>query len=317
MLMVLAVSLFLQIGPPMPQPVPPPTEFTVRNEIVVQAPPPDPQVVAEMAGDSFAGIIVVQVAPFLANLATDALNLPDFVRRTPLEWSVEHPAVRSLADIVRNGSYALIGFAVAAWALTTLLQGWASPIGRLALGIALSIGNLQWWTWGIRLNNAISDMIGAPSLRDLVGNHLKAPELTANPSEVFGPAVISIAVAIVTLMLVVSMFMRLALIAALIIGGSIAWMCKSSEQSDRFYSLYVGLAAGTLFSQIGVVICLELAEAFGSIGTGVVATLLGLAVLMLARRLPGMFGSRMSQAGGSGIGRLGLFVLLRRAVARV
>ena len=311
-----ALMLFLQgFPPPVPQPMPPP-EVTVRNEITLEVPPPDPQATAQMASDAFVGIIVVNITPFMADLADEALNVPDFVRRTPLEWTVEQPAVRQLAELVRNASVGLFGLAVLGWAITTLLQGYAASVGRLMLGIALALGNLQWWTWGIRLNNAISDMIAAPSLRDIVGSKLTAPQITANPGEAFGPAVLVIAVAIVTLLLVVALFMRLALIDVLIVGGSIALLCKSSEASDRFYSLYTGLAVGTLFSQIAVAVCLELAEVLGTVSSGVIGTLLGLGVLFLAKRLPGMFGSRLSQNAGGGVG-IGKIMLLRRAVARV
>lgn len=311
---LLAIGMLQQI---FPQPPSPPAEanVTVRNEVVVQVPEPDPEATAQMASWSFSGIVVTVIAPTFVKWTNDLLNLPDFIRTTPPDLTYGNSTVSDLAQKVRAVATAIIGLAVLAWALTAMMRGGAESPGRIVYGLVLALGNLTWWKWGIDLNNAITGAIAAPELRSVV--RLEAPSLTGDPTEAFAPAVVVIATAIVCILLIGSMVFRLGFLDILIVLGSLGLICKSAEATDRFAETYIGLATGTLFSQITVVLALKLATVMGIAGGGITSTLLSLVILLLARRMPGLLANRFSQPSGGGI-RLGaVAVALRRAVVRV
>lgn len=312
MLLAVVLVFFAQIGPPIPQPQPAP--ITVRNEVVVQAPPPDPQAIADASVQSAQAIVVELVAPTLAKWANDALDTPvDFIRRTPPEWTYENPAVRTLADLIKNHALALVALILVVWGLAKML-GQQPTLGKPLYGVLLCIANLTIWQIGIQLNNAICDGIHAPELSALVRPHLQLPGLTTNPIEAFGPAVLVCVYAVVAILLTVSQAFRLAGIDLLIVAGSIALLCKSSEYSDGWGQRYQQLGAGMLFSQVLVVVCLSLAPVLGGIGSGFIGTVLGISVLLLARKVPAMMTSGPQQGvPGGGLFRM---LVLRRLFIR-
>jgi hypothetical protein len=63
-----------------------------------------------------------------------------------------------------------------------------------------------------------------------------------------------------------------------------------------------------------VVVALKLAPILGVVTTGIAGTILGIVVLLLARRMPGLLSSRLSQPSNGGI--LRSLVVVRRLVAR-
>lgn len=307
MLIAAALLFFMQGNPIVPPPVPPPN-VTVRNEVTVQAPPPDPEVIADASVQSVQAIVVQLVAPTLAGWANDALSIADIYRQTPPEWSYANSAVRAMAGVVVAIALGLLALAIFA-AGTGHALGQGASYGRLIYGALLSVGNLVWWELGITLNNAINDAIAAPGLPEIVRPHLALPLLTTNPIEAFGPAVLVIVYAVVAILLIISLAFRLALIDVLIVIGSLALLCKATEQSDSFAQRYQTLAIGTLFSQVLIVVCLRLAPILGGIGSGIVGTLLGIVVLLLARKMPSMLAS--DQAGRTGGGLFRMIVLRR------
>jgi len=313
MLLAAVVAIFLQVGNPIVPPPAPAPNITVRNEII--APPPDPEAIAEASVQSSQAIVVQLIAPTLIQWATDAINMADIFRTTPPDWTFQNDAVRSLATTVGAAALALIGLAIfAAGAGHALGQG--ASYGRLVYGALMSIGNLVWWEIGITINNALCAAIAAPGLAEIVRPHLAMPSLTTNPVEAFGPSVLVIVYAVVALLLVFSLVFRLALIDILIVVGSLALMTKSLEQTDSWASRYQTLAVGTLFSQIAIVICLRLAPVIGGIGTGFVGTILGIAVLLLARRMPSILATGHAERAGRG-GMAGALLLGRRLLLRL
>lgn len=309
-LVVAALIGFLQIGPA-PQPAP----VTVRNEITVSAPPPDPEAIAEASVQSGQAIVVQLVAPTLVRWANDAINMADIFRTTPPEWTYQNSVIRGLATQVAVAAGALLALFVVIAAFGHML-GQGMGYGRVLYGAVASIFNLLWWELGITLNNVICAAIAAPSMTDIVRPNLNLPALTANPIEAFGPSVIVIVYAIVALMLVLSLVFRLAMIDVLIVLGSLALLTKATEQTDTWSTRYQTLAAGTLFSQILIVVCLRLAPVLGGIGTGFVGSVLGIAVLLLARRMPSILATGHAQRAGGGIG-VGTMLLARRLLAKV
>lgn len=299
---------------------PPSTTQTHTDvNVTVSAPPPDPKAIAEAATQSappaLQAIIVQLVAPTLAKWANDAMGVDDFIKQTPPDLTYNQHGVRSLAENVRNVALALSALAVFGVAVAGMLHGERPAVGRLLWGVVLCLGTLTWWQWGIDLNNAINQGINAPAMASIVKPHLSLPSLTADPAEAFGPAVLVIVYAVVALLLLLSMAFRLGMIDILIVLAPLALICVATEQSNRFAQTYTGLAVGTLFSQIPVVVALSLAPVIGGLGGGLAGTLLGIVVLLLARQMPSLLANRMSSGSGSGAIKVGL-VALRRAIAR-
>ncbi len=312
-LIILTVFAMQGFGPPMPQPQPQPIQV-VEQRITVEAPPPDPEAIADASVQSSNAIVVQVIAPTLVKWANDALDTPvDFIRRTPPEWTYDNSAVKKLADLIKNHALALVALILIVWGFAKLL-GQQPTLGKPLYGVLLCIANLTVWQIGIQLNNAICDSIHAPALSELVRPHLQLPTLTSNPVDAFGPALLVCIYAVVAILLTISQAFRLATIDVLIVAGSIALLCKSSEYSDTWGQRYQTLAAGLLFSQVLVVVCLTLAPVLGGIGSGFVATVLGVSVLLLARKIPGWFASSPQQ-GAPGVGLFKTLVL-RRFLAR-
>lgn len=313
LVMAFAVLLFAQGNPIVSPPNSPP--ITVRSEIVVQAPPPDPQAIADASTQSYQAIVVNLLAPTLVSWTNGLLNVPDFIRSTPPDLSYRNPAVRGLADQVRLVAMSMVVLAVIAMGISVMMGG-ALPenIGRLIFAVGLSATDLLWWELGIDLNNAINAGITAPPIADLIRPHLSLPAATADPIAAFAPAVLVIVYAIVALLLLVSLAFRLGLIDILIAIGPLALLCGATEQTQGLYQRYIGLAVGTLFSQILVVVALRLSPVLGTLVSGVAGTILGIVVLLLARQMPGMMASAgMRQGNGMSVGML---LLLRRAILR-
>lgn len=312
-LVVVALAILLQVGNPIVSP-PAPSSNVIENhvDVTVNAPEPDPKAIADASVQSSQAIVVQLIAPTLVSWANDALNMADIWRRTPPEWTYQNDGVRSMAGLVAAAALGLFGLAVfAAGAGHALGQG--AHYGRLVYGALLAVGNLVWWEIGISLNNAICDTLAAPGLADIVRPHLHLPTLTTNPVEAFGPSVLVIVYAVVALMLVFSLAFRLGMIDILIVVGSLALLTKSTEQSEGWAARYQSLAIGTLLSQILIVACLKLAPILGGIGTGFVGTILGIVVLMLARKMPSLLASGHAERAGGGLLRA---LVLRRFFLR-
>src|SRR4029077_11862828 len=104
--------------------------------------------------------------------------------------------------------------------------------------------------------------------------------------------------AITALLLLLSMAFRLGLIDILIAVGPLALLCGATDQTNGFFQRYVGLATGTLFSQILVVVALRLAPVLGVLASGVAGSILGIVVLLLARQMPSMMAAGGARGGG-------------------
>lgn len=288
---------------------------TVHNEVTVQVPPPDPEATAEMAGQSFSGIVVSIIAPTLVGWTNSLLDIPDFFRNTPPDLTYRNPIVREMQDLARRASLALLGLAILGWGVQFVTRGFVEGPWRILIGLVLAAGNLVWWQWGIELNNAINNAIAAPTVGSLVRPHLTVPTLTNDPATAFAPTLTVIATAIVYLLLLFSMFVRLCTVDVLIAVGPLGLFCKAGEATERFYETYVGWSVGVLFSQIMVVITLKLATVMGSLAGGLAGTLLSLGILLLARQMPGVLASKFSQP-RSGGGLIRNLAYLRRLVGR-
>lgn len=309
MLLLAAFIVFLQVGNPVVSP-PASSTTTVQNNITLTAPPPDPEVVAESANQSFQAIVVSQIAPAPVGFANDLLGLPDIWRQTPENLTVGHPAINSLAGIVLAAALSLVALAIFTLGMSHAL-GERPAYGRLIFAIVMSLGNITWWTIGIRMNNAINSSFGAPELPTLIRPHLDPSPLTNMAGNV-GAVFLLIVYACVAIMLLFSLLFRLGLIQVLIVIGPLALICYATPWSEGFAQLYTRLSVGLLFSQVMIVVGMRLAEVLGGLGTGALGTLLSLMILLQLRRLPGLLSSATSSnGGGSAVGKV---LMLRRLV---
>lgn len=299
-------------------PIVSPIETHTTTTVQVQAPPPDPKAIADASTQSFQAIVVNVVAPTVTGWANDLLDIPDIIRHTPADLTYGNGAVQQMVGTTGGVATALVVLFVFGFGIATAL-GQRPSAGRLILAALLSLTNIAWWHMGVDLLNGINDAIAAPSTAELVKPHMTLPDIAADPVKAFGPSLLLIAYAVVTLLLFISAAFRLGLIDVLIVIGPLALLCGALEEASgamAFYSRYLTLSVGTLFSQVLIVVCLKLVPILGVIGSGVAGAILGLAVLLLARRMPALLTSGAG-SGSSGAARAGAFLLLRRIVAKV
>ncbi len=293
-------------------PAPQPQNVTVHNEITVQAPPPDPQAIADASVTSSEAILSTVIVPPPLQWANDLMSLPDVWRTTPDDLSWNNGAIRDMAGLGLAAALSLVALAIfAAGAGHALGQG--ANYGRLLLGVVLAVGNLAFWQIGIGINNTLNNAIGAPALPSLVKPHLVT---TVDPGAAVGTVVLLLVYAIVVLLLIFSLLFRLGLIDILIAVGSLALLMYATEQTEFLATHYTRLAVGVLFGQVLIVFGLRVASVLGTLGgSGLVGTLVSIAVLLLIRDLP----KTLIASGGAGQGQgrgmgLTLLLLLRRRI---
>lgn len=306
--LTLAMPAFAQqITPPLPAPVQP------RIDVTLNAPPPDPTVVAESAVESSQAIVIGVVAPPIVAWDNQLLGLPDVWRQTPPDLTYNNKVIQDLADLVQLVSIGLIALALLAMGIAhSLGGGYPMQWGRLLLGIVMSVGNRAFWQIGIDTNNAINAAIRAPDVGGLASPHLQMP---ANPGQAFADVVMVVVFGLVLLLTLLSLLSRLGLIEVLIAAGSLMLLLFSVEQTAHWATGYMKVSFGTVFSQVLIVIGLVTAQVLGGLATGVVGALLAIVVLLLIRNLPNTMAGMGRQGGDGGlVGRLvSLFVLRRLA----
>jgi len=287
------------------------TQTQTHVNVTVESPKPDPKLIAEASVTSFQAVVVDLLAPTLVGWVNNLLDVPDIYRVTDPGLTYQNAGVRGLANQVRTVALGLVALALVGAGLSHML-GQQLALGRVLFSVVLAIGELTWWEWGVGLNNAINNGISAPDVKSIMKPHLTVPTLTTNPVEAFGPAVLVVVYAVVCLMLLVGLAFRLGFLDILIAIGPLALLCKATPQTDGLYSKYVALSVGTLFSQVMIVVALKLAPIVGGLGSGIVGTLLGIVVLLLARRMPALLSSATNQDRGT----FAPLLLLRRVVLR-
>jgi hypothetical protein len=310
----LGAAMFFAQQIPGGNPIVTPPEVRVTNTTVVNVPPFDPQAVSDASVIADHAFIVNVAQPIPVEWTNALCSLPDVWRTTPANLTYEQPAVRDLAVKIGAAALGLLGLAILAQGLGHALIGTGS-LGRVAMAVVMSIGNLAWWQIGIGLNNALAASIGAPDLcASLIKPHIEIQ--TPDPGAALGAPVLVIVYAVVSLLLLVSLLFRLGLLDVLIAAGSLALMCYASDQTEHIAHWYQRLALGTLFGQVLLVIGLQVAQALSGLGSGIAGTLLGIVVLLICRSLLSALASAHQQRQGAGMG-LWLALLARRLAGRV
>lgn len=304
MLTALVFVVFAQV-------VTPPQNITVQSNVTLVAPPMDQAQVAEAGVTTSQAVLTTVIAPPPIQWTNELLGLPPIWNTTPDNLSWDNSAIRTLAGLIQNVALALLSLAILARGLGIMLrrETWEG-MGRLFFAVIAVFGNLVWWQWGIQLNNAMTASIAAPALPSLIKPHL----VTAiDPGTAVGTVVLLLVYAIVALMLLFSLLFRLGVIDILIACGSLALMMYSTEQTQYIANHYSRVAVAVLFSQVLIVICLQVASVLTTLGSGgALGTLLSLAVLWLARSAPQAILAGSASSNGNRWGGAVVRMIMRR-----
>ena len=181
---------------------------------------------------------------------------------------------------------------------------------RLVLGALLANTSLIWTQLAIDANNALCQAIGQASL--------PAWE-RADPAAQLLVDVIAILIYLVTsLLLVLQMLMRLALIDVLLVISPLGLLCWVLPQTQSWARLWSSTFFGAVFTQFVQVLALKLG---GSLLTDLVplapdasllAFFLGVAVLLLTMKIPGLMRNHL----GDGLG-FARYVIYHQATRRL
>lgn len=284
----------MQIGPA-PQPVPP---AVVNTTVTVQAPPPDPEIIAQTYIEGSHAVLTSIIVPPPVEWATDMLSLPDLWRTTPPDLTYNHPEIVRLLAQAKDNAYLLLALALLAVGISVALARYNGYGGRVIFAVVMASSALLRWQLMIDANNIICNAIGAPDLAGILRPRLVA---TFSPDEHVGTLVLTAVYAIVSIMLMFSLITRIVLIDVLMVADAFASMCWAAPQTEHIAARHLQLSSGLVFSQILVVVGFALVSAFGSVGSGVGGTLLAIAVLLSLRRMPGLLSSLSQQQGGTNV----------------
>jgi hypothetical protein len=170
---------------------------------------------------------------------------------------------------------------------------------RFLLG-GILINTASWWTQlSIDVNNALCGVFGAgppPNLADTLARSMLPTEL-----------LIGLIYVVMGLLLVLQQLMRLALLDVLLILAPLAAVCWILPQTNSWGRLWGTLFIGTVFAQTVQVLALRLGFNLATdmpptTASGLIQPLLGIAVLALVLKIPGLM--RGGGGGGNLVGTL-------------
>jgi hypothetical protein len=266
---------------------------------------PDPK---SWAADIFSQVLINflrSIADGLHSLVKGVMgsNL-NFITRTPPAGSYDSPTVHTLWGVVR-------GIADAALVLVALFAGFnvmvrehlGSPyheamevIPRLILGALMVNTSLSWGQLVIDLNNAFCQALGETSL--------PAWQHADTLTQALVNVIATLIYLVTSLLLVIQMLMRLALLDVLLITAPLGLLCWILPQTNSWARLWSTTFFSVVFVQFIQVVALKLG---GSLMTdltpmtadaGLLSVFLGIAVLVLTLKIP----SLMRHHAGEGFG---------------
>jgi hypothetical protein len=253
-----------------------------------------PQVIADFLNGLIAGF---------GNLVTSLINDVNFITRTPEALTYRNDMVRQFAVASQVLANALLVVVTLVAGFNVMLRPhlgshYAGVLGfvpRLLLGGILINTAAVWCQLAIDVNNAVCGVFGAGPPTGLIDQllHLSLPfEL-----------LIGLIYTVMTLLLVVQQLMRLALIDVLLILAPLAAACWILPQTQTWGRRWGALFAATVFAQMVLTLTLRLGfnlttDLAPLSAAGLLQPLLGIAVLALALKIPGLMG------GGAGGGTI-------------
>jgi hypothetical protein len=251
------------------------------------------------------------VSDFLSNLIRDFgdavvgfINDVNFLTRTPENLSYNHDLVKQLTTATQVMADGLLAVVVLVSGYNMMLRpylgvtyaGALELLPRLLLG-GILINTAGWWCrLAIDANNAACAAFGAPAIADVVSGLVRA---VGTP--IAGLLMVLVLV-VMSLLLVIQQLMRLALVDVLIILAPLAallWILPQSQGWGRRWGTFF---VGTVFAQAVQVLTLRLGFNLATglpplSAAGLLQPLLGIAVLALALKIPGLMAG--GAAGGN------------------
>lgn len=266
---------------------------------------PDPKT---WAADIFSQVLVTflrSIANGLHSLVTGVMSSSlNFITRTPPAGSYDSPTVHTLWNVVRGvADAALVLVAVFAGFNVMARQHLGSPyheamevIPRLILGALLVNTSLSWGQLAIDVNNALCQALGQTSL--------PAWQHADSVTQALVNVLATLIYLVTSLLLVIQMLMRLALVDVLLITAPIGLLCWILPQTNSWARLWSTTFFSVVFVQFVQVVTLKLG---GSLMTdltpmaadaALLSVFLGIAVLVLTLKIP----SLMRHHAGEGFG---------------
>lgn len=287
-----------------------------------------PQIVA-----SFLGGLISGIGGAVAQVPNDI----NFITRTPEKLSYDNDLVKLFIRATQTLANGLLAVVTLVGGFNIMFRPYvgSSYAGALELAPRILLGAIlantaAWWgRLAIDVNNAACGVFGAgppPNLADTLARSMLPTEL-----------LIGLIYVVMGLLLTLQQLMRLALVDVLLILAPIAPVCWILPQTNGWGRLWGTLFIGTVFAQTIQVLTLRLGFNLAtdmppSTAAGLIQPLLGIAVLALVLKIPGLMrggggggtivGSLLGSATGSIVGTgasrlaLGAFGSGARAVAR-
>lgn len=266
---------------------------------------PDPR---EWAAEVFNQLLVnllQGIANGLRSLVDGVLGSSlNFISQTPPAGSYASPTVKTLWELLRAiGNAALV--LVALWGGFNLIfrEHFDSPyheamelFPRLALGALLANSSLWWTRFSIDANNALCSALGQASL--------PAWEHADTTSQLLVEVISTLIYLIASLLLLLQMLMRLALIDVLLVVSPIALLCWVLPQTQGWARLWSATFFGAVFTQFVQMLTLKLGASLltdltpMAADASLLALFLGVAVIVLAMRVPSLMRNHL----GDGLG---------------
>lgn len=292
-----------------PAPVAQPSPTPAAGPITIIPTIPDPK---QWAADVFTQVLVSLlkgIADALRGLVGAVMGSSlNFVSQTPPSGSYQSPTVQALWGVVRD-------IANAALALVVLWGGYnvmasrqlGSPyheameiFPRLILGGLLVNTSLTWTQFAIDLNNALCSAIGQATLPSW--------EQAGTGSQALIDIISVIIYLVTSLLVLLQMLMRLALVDVLLVAAPLGLVCWVLPQTQGWARLWTGTFFATVFTQFVQVLAMKLGASLIvevapmapdamllSIFLGIAVLALTLKVPSLMRVVPGsVFGARLS-----------------------
>jgi hypothetical protein len=228
----------------------------------------------------------------------------NFISQTPPNGSYANGTVQALWGVVRAIADAALVVIALVGGVNLILREHvgatyhelAELFPRLVLGALLANTSLSWARLAIDANNALCGAVGQFTL----------PAWSqADPATQALVGVIVVLVYLITsLLLLLQMLMRLALIDVLLVVAPLALLCWVLPQTQGWARLWTSTFFGTVFTQFLQVLALKLGGALLGdpsvlpVDAAVLELFLGVAVLALTMKLPGLLRSHL----GDGLG---------------